>query len=467
MKLFVFIFVSVLGSSPRKLLRFEMVEEPPLNSSDVFALMDEIYPQIEKLVDSLVAGTAVNANSLDIELTQLSNVYDYDEDVSNIIYMDSRIIRWREAITLCILEGRETYLVLYEKFINILRIDNDPIMKGEGVSEFEITTVEVLQNGPLFLSAGLESLRSLNRLDFVNPQSPVITFQNSEAAGMGPRTEWIVNMLHQIFKPENKYFEFSDDRSILLKPNGKNFDFDDYRQIGRLIGMALREELQLGVSLTRGFISIVSGAIDNSEIELFWKEEDLEHFANVLKLKTQFVLDLEFPNSQRVLDSPAQVDEFIAATGRWKVFDSIFPQSEQIKNGIEDVSKSLSFESLMNPYLREINVMDLAKSAHYFPSEDGVFHDDEILWLWQILDDMEQDQLTLFLVFVSGSPFPPMNGFGSDWLRVVSDSTISENAFPQSQTCFRQIFLPKYTTKRNMKKRLVTAINMHLGIDRE
>mmetsp|Transcript_5052 Transcript_5052/g.4982 ORF Transcript_5052/g.4982 Transcript_5052/m.4982 type:complete len:288 (+) Transcript_5052:543-1406(+) len=93
-----------------------------------------------------------------------------------------------------------------------------------------------------------------------------------------------------------------------------------------------------------------------------------------------------------------------------------------------------------------------------------------IEWFWEILEGFTQEQLMNLLLFVTGSPRLPVEGFSAlrtlrgDTARFTIEPTIysQRNMYPMSHTCFNRLDLPIYPTKKEMKKAMKFVINSHV-----
>ncbi|CAG9325021.1 AREL1_4 [Blepharisma stoltei] len=92
-----------------------------------------------------------------------------------------------------------------------------------------------------------------------------------------------------------------------------------------------------------------------------------------------------------------------------------------------------------------------------------------IQWFWEVLENLSHEQLMNLLLFVTGSPRLPVEGFGSlrtmrgDMARFTIEPTPynQSNIYPRSHTCFNRLDLPLYPSKKALKKSLKFVINNH------
>lgn len=91
-----------------------------------------------------------------------------------------------------------------------------------------------------------------------------------------------------------------------------------------------------------------------------------------------------------------------------------------------------------------------------------------IQWFWEILHDMEEEDVQKLLQFVTSSPYAPLLGF--KYLRPhfaihrVPCETEGER-LPTASTCINLLKLPDYSTKEMMREKLMYSIHSNAGFD--
>jgi len=88
-----------------------------------------------------------------------------------------------------------------------------------------------------------------------------------------------------------------------------------------------------------------------------------------------------------------------------------------------------------------------------------------VIWLWEILESLDQDERVLFLRFVSGRTRLPVNiaDFPEKLQIIGIDKPV--DGLPTAQTCFLVLRLPPYTSKAIMTERIRYAIHNCRAID--
>jgi hypothetical protein len=93
-----------------------------------------------------------------------------------------------------------------------------------------------------------------------------------------------------------------------------------------------------------------------------------------------------------------------------------------------------------------------------------------VLWLWEVLEVLDNSERAEFLQFVTGSSKVPLDGFkGLIGMRGPQKFTISKiksddiMRLPSGHTCFNQLDLPEYPSKEILHERLLLAIKETKG----
>ena len=86
-------------------------------------------------------------------------------------------------------------------------------------------------------------------------------------------------------------------------------------------------------------------------------------------------------------------------------------------------------------------------------------------WFWNALHSLTQEELALFVQFVTGTSKVPLGGFkdlmgmrGPQRFQIHIMEAKGPDSLPMSHTCFNQLDLPKYTSEEMLRERLVLAI---------
>ncbi|KAJ1492556.1 hypothetical protein T484DRAFT_1611293, partial [Baffinella frigidus] len=92
------------------------------------------------------------------------------------------------------------------------------------------------------------------------------------------------------------------------------------------------------------------------------------------------------------------------------------------------------------------------------------YKDSEVIcWLWELLEDWDQEMRARLLQFVTGTSKVPTAGFsalfGANGPRKFQIIRVSDcTRLPQANTCFNELLLPPYPTKEYLASSLAMAL---------
>ena len=79
-------------------------------------------------------------------------------------------------------------------------------------------------------------------------------------------------------------------------------------------------------------------------------------------------------------------------------------------------------------------------------------------WLWEILEEFDAQQRTMFMEFVTGSSRVPIEGIKDFKVHVIMTATYETARFPSAHTCFNTLDIYLYESKQIFKEKLEHAI---------
>ena len=308
---------------------------------------------------------------------------------------------------------------------------------------------------------------------------------HSAARGDGVTLAWLASVLRSALDPASGLFSPSVDGSTVM-PVGVS----QMRDLGRLMGLSIARGMTPGIPLTSGCLywftydlASVEGHSDIFEsdlLEAWGREEDSDFVKNLLKVRDDTavldaMIDADFagPSDHRTLDR-GNVDHYIKAKLWHRFVQPYLSPCRSLLTGITDALPTRStFEWFTIPELRTMingpTVVDreeLRRSSTFRNALNDGEPAAEWDWFWEIVmaeDEFSSDLFASLLEFVSGSRRPPIGGFSGHsgdqtWLQVLFDSSLPIDGYPRSQTCFKQVKIPRYTNKAVMRERLIAAI---------
>jgi len=102
-----------------------------------------------------------------------------------------------------------------------------------------------------------------------------------------------------------------------------------------------------------------------------------------------------------------------------------------------------------------IDVSDVKKD---FALQGGFTEDSpQVVWLWDVLEELDQELLSQFVSFFSGCPCLPYDGLDPPLLVTLSAEG-TDAMLPRAHTCFNQLVIPAYTSKEVLRERLLYGL---------
>ena len=344
----------------------------------------------------------------------------------------------------------------------------------------------------------MDALSTLSKKDFLS-QSVVVKFTGSRSVGDGPRTELVNRAIREAFNPANGLFLYSDSRDIYVRPAplGGVIGQERYlRMAGRLLGLAIQSGVTPTVALTRGCLSHLRSPVENLPLDNFevlqqyYQLEDPDGAAAILNLRRDVgaAAGMDFVNPLTGKDdvlSAENIEAFILAQLQEFVLKQIEPQMVLILRGLYDVLPFPQLAWLQVPELEEVMegkreidrvafrdsaTMRIGSNPEIDMSDSSSAVPDEFTWFWEIVEEMNDEQIRDLIQFVSGGRNQPIQGFAGPrgdrkWLQVSRVSYIARDNVPKAQVCFHQINIPRYSTKEIMKERILFAIGNCKSMD--
>jgi len=88
-----------------------------------------------------------------------------------------------------------------------------------------------------------------------------------------------------------------------------------------------------------------------------------------------------------------------------------------------------------------------------------------VMWLWELLEEMEPEDQAAFLKFTWGRTRLPLSSESFIQPFKLTKRSSDQNAYPISHTCFFELEIPEYTSKEIMKEKILYAFTQCTTID--
>ena len=265
--------------------------------------------------------------------------------------------------------------------------------------------------------------------------------------------------------------------------------YDAFLFCGQLLGIAMRNELCLPLN----FASIVWKALSNDTLtmeDIYQVDSSTRSIVNGIRsfdvekngkdgfLEIDLMFSCETLNGQQIdlieNGSTIQVtcdrrEEYCTLLEEYRLheFDT---QLEVLRKGLSMIVpiKPLTLftwsevATLVTGRPGKMNLTLLKKHTD-FKRWQG--NEQTILWLWELLEEMEPEDQAAFLKFTWGRTRLPLSSETFTQKMKLTQRSSSPDAFPISHTCFFEIEIPVYTSKEIMREKIMYAIIHCTSID--
>ncbi|WUR02869.1 E3 ubiquitin-protein ligase [Vairimorpha necatrix] len=300
----------------------------------------------------------------------------------------------------------------------------------------------------------------------------------------GITREWISLLIDEIFDPKNQLFYFPTDDCKQMSPvkieliREKNLMY--YRFLGRIMGRMIISKVNADVNLQSiVWKQLLDLQCDHSDFE----KADPEFYKNFMKLKEnpQIVIDLQtsfeedgiefIENGKNILVNADNINLYIEQFLKYKYITKIEKQVTEIKIGLfETINRNFlkdfsgdSFKLLIRGS-ESIDINNWIANTKYIYYNRAI---ETIKSFWEVVKSFSDDEKKLLLQFVTGSRYLPDGGLknltGNNLKKqkftimlVVSDN---DTLLPSASTCTNTLKLPRYSSKKILKEKLLLAIN--------
>ncbi|EMD00562.1 hypothetical protein BAUCODRAFT_62145 [Baudoinia panamericana UAMH 10762] len=355
-----------------------------------------------------------------------------------------------------------------------------------------------------------------------------VHFEGEEGVDAGgPRKEWFLMLVRDIFDPNHGMFVY-DDESHTCYFNPNSFETSDqYYLVGALLGLAIYNSTILDVALPPfAFRKLLSAApssattgtvasITGTKGQMTYTVSDLAEFRPSLAAGLQQLLDFDgdveatycrdfvapverygtlvniplIPNGEGTPVTNANRQEFVDAYIRYLLDTSVARQFEPFKRGFFTVcaGNALSLfraeeiellvrgsdEQLDIDALRAVAVYENWKDPHHpnhTPMAHPEDHEQVIRYFWNAFADAPPTKQRKLLTFITGTDRIPAVGATSLVLRIVAGGDgwggggkAEQQRFPIARTCFNMLVLWHYKDRAVLEQKLWRAVEESEG----
>lgn len=330
-----------------------------------------------------------------------------------------------------------------------------------------------------------------------------VEFVNEEAIGDGVTREWISLVCRALFDPQHGLFSPCphNRRRFFLNAAASGADplhlkYCDFA--GRMIGLALTHNVQVGILLDRTLFSWLAGrpiTLDDiadadptmytSCKKILEMDPDLVD-SDVLGLTfAREVIVFGYPEVMELL--PGGRDVTVDSKNRGQYIDLLIQDvyvnstRDQLNHFAEGFSFMLVRPDFRRAFFHTLDLEDLDKMLGGRMSAIDVQEwkenttylggyseqDDQINWFWKAVASMTAEEQRRLLFFWTSVEYLPFNGFGGlelgGSMRISKASSKTPDHLPSSCTCIYRLNLPCYTSFDMTLSRLCMITQEHVS----
>nr|CAB3251730.1 E3 ubiquitin-protein ligase HACE1-like [Phallusia mammillata] len=317
-----------------------------------------------------------------------------------------------------------------------------------------------------------------------------VQFKDEEGMGDGVMREWLSLLSSEIMNPQYGLFSPSAD-GCSFQPNRHSAINPDhlvyFKFAGKILGLALYRGQFVNVTFTSSFYKHLLGIkVNYMDVESIDPEYAknlqwiLDNDITDLGLELSFVVETDVfgvmqelelkKNGSKILVTQENKEEYVQLVTELRMTRAIQPQIDAFKEGFNEFIP----ESLLQIFdVDELKTMLSGSSkldVEYLKSltsYSGCYDENHqvIKWLWQCVENMDDEEQTSLLLFVTGcSRLPPPFLTHHNTKFVVSHEPGSEEKLPTASTCMNMLKLPEYGSYETLQQKLFIAVKCgHAG----
>lgn len=412
----------------------------------------------------------------------------------------------------------DTRIKIFQELISQLRENDDNNSRTLfNIFDFDHRQPSLIRRDHLLEDAYKEF--HMQQADFRKPISVRFSNEFGVEAGIGAglTKEFLTVVSHKAFMPssDNEYHYdtkeglFTANREHLLFPNPilgvsarhsqmlpeeKQDALQYIGFLGKIIGKCIYEKILMDVEFAPFFLQKWASAgmgYRNSFDDLY--SFDPELYNNLIKLynypgnvETDLMLDFTIdqevgkgrqttielkPNGSNIPVTNANRLEYIHAVANYKLNIVLHKQTTLFLQGLESVFplrwltmfNAREIQMLISGKPAALDIHDLRQNSAFLNYEEDC---PTLEYLWEVLEEMSEEDKRGFIKFVTSVPKAPLLGFSALSPKfAIRRAGDDDQRLPTSSTCVNLLKLPPYKTKDVLKQKLLSAIHADAGFE--
>ncbi|XP_053164180.1 probable E3 ubiquitin-protein ligase HECTD2 isoform X2 [Hemicordylus capensis] len=330
-----------------------------------------------------------------------------------------------------------------------------------------------------------------------------VTFVGEAGLDMGGLTkEWFLLLIRQIFHPDYGMFTYHKDSRCHWFSSLNCDNYSEFRLVGALMGLAVYNSITLDIqfppccykkllsppivpcdqntpvgigSVTIDDLCQVMPELAHGLNELLSYEGNVEEdfYSTFQVFQEEFGVIKTYslkPSGDKIPVTNQNRKEYVQLYVDFLLNKSIYKQFAAFYHGFHSVCASYALMLLRPEEVEilvcgspELDMQALQKHTQY----DGYQKTDlTIRYFWEVVLEFPLELQKKLLHFATGSDRVPVGGM-ADLNFKISKSEACTNWLPVAHTCFNQLCLPPYKTKKELKQKLTIGISNAEGFGLE
>jgi len=382
----------------------------------------------------------------------------------------------------------ETRVKMFYTFIDLDKEHSGAqIARGHG-EKADIRRTHIFEDGyKAFMDA--RDVKARVQIRFINEQG----MPEAGIDGGGLFKEFMNEITKIVYNPN--YGLFLENSNHELYPSAHSAEthirppaLDLMMFLGLLLGKALYDGVLIELQFANFFLRKLLGKTNFLE-DLRSLDKDIYKSLRLVMQSTDVEsLSLTFSLTERVFGKMRETDliengrmmpvtlqnrlDYVTRLTRFKLNKQIAQQSRAFMEGLSSIISRDWIKMFTADELQtlisgtpSVDLEDLKVNTYY----QGGLHSSQplIKWLWEVLEDYDDEQVSKFLMFVTSCSRAPLLGFKAlePKFGIMSLRGRSPEMLPLASTCMNLLKLPPYRTKSQLRAKLTLAINANAGFD--
>ncbi|EGR32045.1 ubiquitin- hect domain protein, putative [Ichthyophthirius multifiliis] len=288
-------------------------------------------------------------------------------------------------------------------------------------------------------------------LNIVNQNKFDIYFNNEIGVDAGGLSrEFYALVFKDLLDPEKGFFQLSSN-GITMQPSPNSIIIVDhllhFQMAGRLVAKTFIDGFTCEVDFTKSFLKQILGQplyINDLEdidpqmakglmdiLQNSVEGLDLDFTYTINQFGEQKVIEL-IPNGSNIEVTEENKKNYVKELAYFRMVKQIETQVQAFKKGF--------YEVIPLEYIKIVSVRELGHrlSGNHIIDNGYNQDSDQIKWLFEILEEYDQEQRAGFLFFTTGSFKVPFGGFQNFNITIIKSNS-DELSLPVSHTCFQEL----------------------------